>query len=285
VPFGYRFQESWLQALRCANCGIIFLSPQPTPEQIASLYGREYFEGDFRCGHEGAYFEDATLSGLVDHALLDRIRAFRGTGRFLELGCAGGAFLAAARAAGYETTGVEFSADAAHFAVERFGLDVRTGTLEEAALPSGSFDVVYAGDVIEHLPDPLRTVREIHRVMAPGGILVLACPTQTNTIYSRLGFLLYGIVGKRAEVHLPPYHLFEYRPRSLARLLERSHLVVLQARGSAIAPRSITLRGSRVQQTAKRLLQYPNRLLTRATGLAGDRLEIVALKPYAAAQT
>ena len=279
VPFGYRFEGEWLQALRCRACGIIFISPQPTAEQLSSLYGRNYFDGDFRCGHEGTYFSEETLKELVDRGLLERIRRAQPAGRFLEVGCAGGAFLDAARRAGYETAGIEFSADAARFARDRFGLDVRTGTLEEAAFAPGSFDVVYAGDVIEHLPDPARTVGEMCRVLKPGGTLVLACPTQTNTIYSRLGFLVYGVMRKRAEVHLPPYHLFEYRPESLRDLLQRSGFSPIRLEGSAISPRAITLRGSATQRLAKRLLQYPNWLLTRMTGLAGDRLEVFAWKP------
>jgi SAM-dependent methyltransferase len=278
VPFGYRFEGSWLQAVLCRDCGVIFLSPQPTAEHLAVLYGREYFEGDFRCGHEGAYFNEETLKGLADRALLERIRTARPAGRLLEVGCAGGAFLDAARAAGYDVTGVEFSSEAARFARDRFGLDVRTGTLVEMDFSADCFDIVYAGDVIEHLPDPLRTVKEMKRILKPGGILVLVCPTQTNTIYSRLGFALFTLLGKRAEVHLPPYHLFEYRPHSLRKLLEHSGFTLVQSRGSALPPRSVALRGPLVQRFAKKMFQYPNWLLTRVTGIAGDRLEVFAQK-------
>jgi SAM-dependent methyltransferase len=278
IPFGYRFEGGWLQAVRCRTCGIIFLSPQPNAQQLTSLYSREYFEGDFRCGHEGTYFNEATLKGLVDRGLLERIRAARPSGRFLEVGCAGGAFLDAARASGYDAAGVELSADAARFARDRFQLDVRTGTLKEAKFPGASFDVVYAGDVIEHLPDPARTAAEMHRVLNRGGVLVLACPTQTNTLYSRLGFTLYRALGKRAEVQLPPYHLFEYRPGSLRLLLETSGFAIIRMEGSALAPGNIARRGPPVQRLAKQLFQYPNWLLTRITGIAGDRLEVFAQK-------
>ncbi len=277
-PFGYRFAEKWLQGISCAECGIIFLDPQPTAEEITQLYSKEYFEGDFRCGHAGSYFDDDSFTGIVDHQLLQRIRGFKPGGRFLEVGCAGGAFLDAARKAGYTVRGVEFSDDAAQLAREKFGLDVITGDLQAAQFPDAGFDMVFMGDVIEHLPDPAATVAEINRITAENGLLVLACPTQTNTIFSRIGFFVYGMLGKKATINLPPYHLFEYRPASLGRLLDRCGFELIHTRVTMIRPKDIALRGTIAQRIGKRLFQYPNYLMTSLFGVLGDRIEVYAMK-------
>ena len=108
-PFGYRFNNQWLGAVGCAECGIIFIDPQPTAEEIVQLYSKEYFDGDYRCGHAESYFDDSTAATIVDHDVLERISKLKPRGKFLEIGCAGGAFLDAARKIGYETFGVEFS--------------------------------------------------------------------------------------------------------------------------------------------------------------------------------
>jgi SAM-dependent methyltransferase len=221
-PFGYRFAGKWLQAVGCKECAIIFLDPQPTSDEIVQLYSKEYFEGDFRCGHAGSYFDDASINTIVDEPLLERIRKARPEGRLLEVGCAGGAFLHAAQTRGYTVRGVEFSEDAAQHARQKFGLDVLTGDLQTAQFPGGAFDIVFMGDVVEHLPDPVATLNEINRILREQGLLVLVCPTQTNTLFSRIGFALYSTLGKNATVNLPPYHLFEYRPNSLDKLLHRS---------------------------------------------------------------
>ena len=277
-PFGYRFNSRWLGGLRCRDCGIIFLSPQPTPEDLRRLYSAEYFEQDYRCGHTGSYFDDQTLAALVDDALLGRIQKRKHTGRFLEVGCAGGAFLDAARRRGYAVQGVEFSEDAAAFARKRFGLDVFTGDVLDTHFPDGSFDVVFMGDVIEHLRDPAKTLNEVHRIMATGGLLVLACPSQTNTLFTRCGFYLYGLVDLKATVQLPPYHLFEYRPGSLTFLLRSCQFEILKLHQSMIPPGDVTLRGPKLQRFGKKVFQIPNYALTKVFGILGDRLEVYAVR-------
>lgn len=278
VPFGYMYHDRWLGGVECRTCGIIFIHPQPTPEELQEMYSKEYFESDFRCGHAGSYFDEETLGRLGDKALLDRIRKVKPAGRFLEVGCAGGAFLNAAREAGYEVNGVEFSDDASRFARERFGLDITTGDVITAKFPADSFDIIFMGDVLEHLSHPVATVRELHRIMMPGGLLVVACPMQTNTVFSRGGFMLYRLFGKRATVHLPPYHVFEYRESSMKFLLERFGFSIHSLRQGIVSPGEIALRGSGVQNLGKKLFQYPNALLTSVFGVCGDRVEAFALK-------
>lgn len=277
-PFGYAFNGKWLGAFECAECEIIFIDPQPTVDELTQLYSKEYFEGDFRCGHAGSYFDEKTQDTLEDRALVDHIKSFRSSGRFLEVGCAGGAFLHAAATAGYDACGVEFSEVAAQLAREKFGLNVVTGDLADARFPDGSFDVVFMGDVLEHLPDPLATCKEVFRVLSPGGIFVIHCPMQTNTLFSRAGFLAYELAQKKATVHLPPYHLFEYRPGSMAALLRRCGFNILKRSQGIIPPRDVTLRGSGLQKIGKKVFQYPNFILTTFLGVLGDRIEMIALK-------
>lgn len=277
-PFGYQFNGRWLGGVECRNCGIIFLHPQPTAEEITQMYSKEYFEGDFRCGHTGSYFDEATLGNLADRTLIDRIKQHKPSGTFLEVGCAGGAFLNAAREAGFSVKGVEYSSEASEFARKRFGLDVVTGDLDGAHYPTAAFDVVFMGDVLEHLSNPVETVTEIHRVLRPGGLLVIECPMQTNTLFSRSGFLIFSLLGKRATVHLPPYHLFEYRPASMSGLLRRCGFEVTLVKQAMINPREVTLRGSAVVRIGKKLFQYPNYWLTMTLGILGDRIEAFATK-------
>jgi SAM-dependent methyltransferase len=276
-PFHYLFREHRLCGYGCGLCGVIFLYPQITAEELKQLYSREYFEGgDFRCGHEGGYCEPETLQHIANPGLLLQIKALKPGGRFLEIGCAGGAFLDAARRLGFTVQGVEFSTDASQVAREIYGLPVITGDVSEAGFKDGSFDVVVMGDVIEHLPHPVATLREIHRILAPEGLLVLALPSQTNTLFSRIGFFVYTLLGRSARVALPPYHLFEYRPRSLRFLLHRCGFQITKLDQDIIPPGQINLRGPAIQRLGKKLLHYPNALITRTFRLFGDRLTVFA---------
>jgi SAM-dependent methyltransferase len=276
-PFKYIFHGSELRGWSCTRCGIIFLHPLPKAEELKQLYSAEYFErGDFRCGHEEGYSAPATLERMADPGLLIEIKAMTTGRRFLEIGCAGGAFLNAARKLGFQVQGVELSEDACRIAEETFGLQVFAGELVDARFPDGSFDVVYMGDVIEHLPDPIATLREVNRILDQKGMLVMALPSQTNSLYSRIGFFVYGILGESATVALPPYHLFEYRPRSLRFVLRLCGFEISRLDQGIIPPNQINLRGPAVQRLGKKVLQYPNFVLTRILGVCGDRITVFA---------
>ncbi|MBI3192851.1 MAG: class I SAM-dependent methyltransferase [Ignavibacteriae bacterium] len=278
IPFGYNFNSKWFSALECNECGIIFLDPQPTADEFKQMYSHEYFEGDFRCGHAGSYFDDAVTESLEDNSLLQRFRKLKPAGKFLEVGCAGGAFLNAAKKVGYEVYGVEFSNDAAELARTKYGLEVVVGDVHDAKFPDNMFDVIFLGDVLEHLPNPLASVKELHRILAPKGVVIFECPTQTNTIFSRVGFLLYSMLNKRATVNMPPYHVFEYRPNSMTNLINKCGLRVIETNISIIPPKEISMRGSALENIGKKLFHYINNSVTKMVSLYGDRIEIIATK-------
>jgi 2-polyprenyl-3-methyl-5-hydroxy-6-metoxy-1,4-benzoquinol methylase len=92
--------------------------------------------------------------------------------RLLDVGCSSGAFLGAAVNLGYRAEGVEPAARAAATA-QSAGLTVRQGLLHEAAYDDGQFDAVTLLEVIEHLNEPLALLQECHRILRPGGILLI----------------------------------------------------------------------------------------------------------------
>jgi len=109
----------------------------------------------------------------------------------------------------------------------------------------------------------------------------MACPSQTNTLFSRTGFSLYRVLGKQATVHLPPYHLFEYRPASMRAMLTRCGFERIHITEGMIRPGEIGLRGSWAERTGKKIFHYPNYALTGMAGVYGDRMEATAKKPDA----
>jgi 2-polyprenyl-3-methyl-5-hydroxy-6-metoxy-1,4-benzoquinol methylase len=278
VAFGYRFEGMWLQAMVCPRCGIIFLHPPLSPEEIRTLYSKEYFEHDFRCGYAQSCFDSSHHDRLIDHALLKYLSTEKPQGRMLEIGCAGGAFLNAAKTYGFEVEGVELSRDAAEFARKNFALQVFNGTVIEADFNKDTFDVVVMGDVLEHLPNPMETLKEVWRIVRHGGLLVIISPTQTNSIFSRIGLALYKLLGKKVAIDLPPYHVFEYRPASLRNLLNRTGFAVVRESVGALHPRDLMLRGSILQRIGKKLFQYPNYMLTKLFDVFGDRITVYATK-------
>ena len=278
VAMRYEWRGGRFPAARCRNCGMIFLRVQPVGETLASMYSAEYFEQDFRCGRSEARSTDEAAFRAENDGLLDRLERWRGQGRLLEVGCASGLLLKRARERGWAVTGVELSAEAVAHA-RSLGLDVHQGTLGDAGLAEGAFDVVFMGDVLEHVPDCRETLAQVARVLAPGGHVVVRGPITTHSLARRLGLALYGLLGRDIVLHEPPYHLWEFRPGSLSRLARRSGLEVVAIEQAKIPPGRPHGSKSAAQALAMFLLDGVNLPLTRLFNALGDRAVFVARKP------
>jgi SAM-dependent methyltransferase len=108
-------------------------------------------------------------------------------GKVLEVGSSFGYVLDAFRSDGWSVLGIEPDRWASKYAVEKLGIETINSTLEHAQLPDESVDVVVMLHVIEHVPDPVGTLREILRVLKPGGHLILETPRYDTTMFMLLG--------------------------------------------------------------------------------------------------
>jgi len=196
--------------VRCRHCGLIYQNPQPNLTELAAHYPDEY----------PRFITSEQESGLsrlsANHALTrqrQRLeRHWEGYGRLLDVGCATGQFLAHMRTAGWQVAGVEFSPHAAAFAREQYGLDVQTGTLEDATFADDSFDVVTLWDVLEHVQNPKGTLAEVARILRPGGLVVVSTPNP-DCVEARL-FGPHWIGWER------PRHLHLFPPKLLRRYMQ-----------------------------------------------------------------
>lgn len=146
-------------------------------------------------------FKDGDSSS---HAVILGKLAGLPSSRILDLGCSSGLFAAHARAAGHEVTGVD--------CLELPGARERTDRFIQASLEDGipaeagdGFDIIVAADVIEHLPRPGEILRDMHRVLRPGGRVLLSVPNFSHW-YPRArvaaGLFGYDRRGILDETHL-----------------------------------------------------------------------------------
>lgn len=94
----------------------------------------------------------------------------------LELGCSHGSFVALLKQSGYQATGLEMSPWVAELGRKTFGVPILVGPVETQNLPLASFDVITMMDVLEHLPDPLKTIRCCLDLLKPDGMLLIQTP-------------------------------------------------------------------------------------------------------------
>lgn len=209
---------SW-RILRCTGCGLGLTDPQPDPEEIASLYPADYAPHDKETeplvdpkGWKRAVRSAPVLATLY-RWLWESGEFFvpdLPTGsRVLDIGCGNGAFLHALGDRGWDRYGVEPVAEAARQARAR-GLNVHHGMIESGGYRAEFFDAVFAHHVLEHLPQPVASVREAFRLLKPGGWFVIVVPNPAG-FWRR-------IFGRDWYHHDLPRHLFHFSPPTLRRL-------------------------------------------------------------------
>lgn len=206
--------DGW-RVVCCRRCGLVYLNPRPAEAELEALYSEAYFcSMQRRTGTEDA--EKGIAERTEDIVAVER---FKRNGALLDIGCATGHLLVAARRRGWEITGIEFSEWAARIAKEQFGLEVVVGAVESLRLPRKRFDVITAYHVLEHLPDPLRSLEHVSRWMKDDGLLVIRLPNlpSFDAWYYK----------EQWEGWSVPFHFYHFSPKTLRRLLGMAGLQVM----------------------------------------------------------
>jgi 2-polyprenyl-3-methyl-5-hydroxy-6-metoxy-1,4-benzoquinol methylase len=200
---------------------------------------------------------------------LGKFDKYRHTGRLLEIGCNAGALLAAARDMGWEVSGVDLSSTASEYARTQLGLDVFTGTVEEAAYPDDYFDVIYSHAVLEHVRHPLSMLKECKRIMRPGGVFY--ADTVNWDSYTR------RILGAGWRLLYPVSHVHLYTPRNVESLCQYAGLEHVTTRTTGIRVRANAENSTFHTPWYLNLAKGPLSALTRITN-KGDSIEFTATK-------
>jgi SAM-dependent methyltransferase len=205
---------------RCAECGLVSVLPIPEPDELV----RTLYSGG--SGGGAAFVRPVSRSIRADYeGQLDFVSRHDPHGILLDVGCAGGDFLLAARRRGMESVGVEVNPEAVAVAKSR-GLDVVCGTVADAGFTTGRFGVVRLGDVIEHVPAPSDLLRECVRVMAPNGTLIVTTPNLASP-WARMTFAMHRALGVPWSAVTPPAHVHQFDVRNLPLLLREHGLEVV----------------------------------------------------------
>ncbi len=293
----YQHREQIYDLLRCMGCGLVRVSPLPSPEEVATYYVREYFEADYNSLlARGSYFENEEPLRRRYSEVLDLVRPFRAEpGRFLDVGCAGGYFLKVAREQGWEPTGIELSEEAAVEARKLVDERVIAGRPEDIRDQGERFELIHCGHTLEHMTDPGMFVECARELLVEGGHLAIEVPCYVNSFYFAgvrlLGWLaqenvshqesrsmLYALKVQRGPRQQPPYHLFEFTPSTLKKLMEKHGLKVVKVYQSVPVP-SRPEQGSgwlrRLAQVGFRSLDW----LARQGLIRGGQVMVICEKP------
>lgn len=206
-----RFRPVFEPIKKCLGCGLCLVNP--LGEFRGQNETEEYFLNDYLPLHL-ANHENSLAERRAHIAAINRYFRLTSHPRHCDVGCALGSMLQEAKAAGWDSMGVETSEFAARYAEEHTGCPVYAGTLQEAAFPSESFDVVTLMDVIEHVPEPSELMGEIYRVLRPGGVVFIVTPNFASFFVWLYGRTAYGV--------WPDSHVVYLQPSTMAKLLRQA---------------------------------------------------------------
>lgn len=155
---------------QCQQCGLMWVNPQLTDEAVAEIYATGF---KHKQGKHPVYpGKNRFREGL---SLIAPYR--KNGGRVLDIGTFTGHFLVAAREDGWKITeGTEISQDAATYARNEYDLTIHPGDLLSIELTPDTYDAITLSDVIEHVSDPLATIKQTHKLLRPGGVLYMHTP-------------------------------------------------------------------------------------------------------------
>ena len=195
--------EERFSYVKCPECGLVFLSPRPSPEEIGRYYPDQYYQ-KYGAGSpelmflRGDYSEDIAKIGLP--------------GRILDVGCQKGVFLKDMQDKGWDCYGVDISETACEIARDSRGLEnIYTGDIQDVNLPENYFDVITLWHVIEHLYDPRAVICKLRKLLKPDGVLVIECPN-IDSVSGRL----FGACWQPLEA---PRHLYQFSVSTLRDLM------------------------------------------------------------------
>jgi 2-polyprenyl-3-methyl-5-hydroxy-6-metoxy-1,4-benzoquinol methylase len=244
---------------RCDRCGLATTEPQPASMDV-------YYPAAYR-RYSGVTLR--ALQWLYGWRVRGWARRLSRRGRALEVGCGDGWMLGALRDRGWRVLGSERSIDGARSAATTNGIPVFVGDLASLG-SSAHFDLIILFQALEHLAEPMVTLRQSAKLLEDGGVMVVAVPN-----FASWQARLFG----RSWFHLDvPRHLHHFSPAVLAFAFEKAGLKVVRTRFVSVEHDPYGW----VQSVLNRI-GFKQNLLTRLLmGMGREEVSIVTVVPMVA---
>ena len=263
APQAFAVDYQGLQLARCAKCGLQLQSPRPVfDDLVRAVYGPAYHP-------PGEMQPDSARRAQFERQMRWFERRAAGGRRLLDVGCGSGAFLAFARARGWDADGTDVVLTRSAAGT---GARLWAGQLPAIDFGGCRYRVVRFNQVLEHTQDPLAELRAALAVLEPGGMVHVGVPNVAGlTITLKNWQSRLGLKRKRWKHYGALHHLWFFTPRTLRRLVVAAGFEVHGWETPVTARRG---RPAWLAAVASRPLEALH---------AGGILELYAVRPAAAA--
>jgi len=158
----------------CTTCGVWRTLPIVNDSQLSKYYGEDYWGASQEPSQKWIESSQTDKTAFLRRCGLTR-------GRILDVGCGSGFFLRALSAENWDRFGVEISSSASETAAHAIGANrVFAGTLSDVKFEPLSFDVITFWSSLEHTNKPRSNLAAAHRLMKPGGALIVQLPNRDS---------------------------------------------------------------------------------------------------------
>ncbi len=212
--FRKNYRDLFFDIFQCQSCGLGFVNPMPTPQELEAFYQHNYYQNNKQLGYNAPYGSlEKGLKKTYEH-IIKRVQLLSRKTTFpsvLDVGCAYGYFLDCAKESMSSTirVGIDLSQEAEKN-ISKKGHYFLKGHFQNVNIPFSSFDLIFMGDVFEHFPDPIPIMARLEELTKPKGVVVI-----TTVNFSSLAA---RILKQRWRLMTPPEHLLFWTPTSIKKL-------------------------------------------------------------------
>ena len=220
------------QIVNCNACGLMYANPRTkeVDSVLIETYDPEFVlsaivnQDSQRLEKEALQVKDYEKTRAFLH------KHYPQKGKLIEVGSGLGYLLNFFKQDGWNVLGLEPNVGMCRYAESEFGIKIIPTILEKAELEDRSADAVLMMHVIEHVSDPYSTLKEIYRILKPGGIFVMETP--------RYDTLMFKLLGKRERSLSCDGHIYFFTTSTLEKLATKAGFTVLK---TDYVGRSLTL--------------------------------------------
>jgi ubiquinone/menaquinone biosynthesis C-methylase UbiE len=210
------YSKETFKLYKCKKCGLVFINPQP---DVSKYYPKEYYSFDIKRSKINETLHKLYYKSIITRVLLKPLRKllkFRDLkakkGRILDIGSGSGEFLIIMKQLGMKCYGIEPGKFNKEF-TEKNKLEIKNYQLENAKYPDNFFDIITMRHSLEHVQDPLKTLKEAKRILKPKGEVIIEIPNIDSTMYKRFG---------KYWVNLDvPRHLFNFSEKTIEKYAKK----------------------------------------------------------------
>jgi SAM-dependent methyltransferase len=218
--------------VECDKCGFYYLYPklELTAEEWQILYDLEYFT-PINNWHLMRRKRDLKKRFNKMQSLSDQKEI-----KYLDVGAGEGYGLIEAVDRGWETYGIDIT-DHRISDAKNIKIQFKQAELIHANFPHNHFNFIYVDSVLEHVPNPMEQLKELNRILSPGGIVYIGVPNENSlfTIIQQIVFNFSGRAGEssRLKPFASPYHIGGFTRNSLKLAIQKSGLSIMKLRNFA----------------------------------------------------